>query len=150
MSRADMTGATDIASYPYWVDEHVRFADLDMQGHVTNVAFTVYAESGRAAFLREVGLWVPGAPRYNVVAKLEANYLREILYPADIRVGVRVTRIGERSFTIGIGLFDGGHCAGTIDTVHVRMTAETRRSVSLNEDERARLQPYLRAPTLAA
>lgn len=136
--------AAAVASYPYWTREHVRFADLDMQGHVNNVAFAVYAESGRAAFLREIALWVPHAERYSVIVKLEVNYRRELMYPCDIRVGVRVTQIGRSSFTVGVGLFDGEHCAATIDTVHVRMTQATRTSVPLNDDERAQLQRWQR------
>ncbi|MDD3763399.1 MAG: thioesterase family protein [Nevskiales bacterium] len=145
MNADPQAAATRPQSYPYWIDEHVRFADLDMQGHVNNVAFAVYAESGRAAFLREIGLWVPQAPRYSVIVKLEVNYRRELLYPCAIRVGVRVLQIGRSSFTIGVGLFDGEHCAATIDTVHVRMDAATRRAVPLADDERARLLAYLGA-----
>ncbi len=143
--QVDATAA-QAASYRYWIKEHVRFADLDMQGHVNNVAFTVYAESGRAAFLRELGLWVPQAERYSVIVKLEVNYRRELMYPCDIRVGVGVTQIGRSSFTLGVGLFDGEHCAATIDTVHVRMTQATRSPVALDEDERAQLQRWLRVP----
>ncbi|TJY58868.1 acyl-CoA thioesterase [Sinimarinibacterium sp. CAU 1509] len=144
MNSTAIHDATAVASYPYWTREHVRFADLDMQGHVNNVAFAVFAETGRAAFLREIELWVPHAERYSVIVKLEINYRRELMYPCDIRVGVRVTQIGRTSFTVGVGLFDGDHCAATIDTVHVRMTQPTRTPVPLNDEERAQLQRWLR------
>ncbi len=139
------SAATEAASYRYWVDEHIRFADLDLLGHVNNKAFTVYAESGRAAFLIETGLWVPHAPRQNVLARLEIDYRRELHYPGTVRVGVRVLGIGRSSFTLGLGLFDGDACAAVAVTVLVRIDSSSRAAVALDADERARLAPYMAA-----
>jgi acyl-CoA thioester hydrolase len=47
VGRQEIPDAMDPASYRFWVTEHIRFADLDLLGHVNNVAFTVYAESCR-------------------------------------------------------------------------------------------------------
>jgi acyl-CoA thioester hydrolase len=135
--------ATDPAAYKFWVTEQIRFADLDFLGHVNNVAFTVYAESARAAFMHQTGFWVPGARRQNVIARIELDYLRELLYPGEVRVGLRVLKIGRSSFTLGLGLFDREHCAATAVAVIVRTDNETRRSTPLNDEERAWLQPYL-------
>ncbi|MES1263626.1 MAG: acyl-CoA thioesterase, partial [Peristeroidobacter soli] len=82
MSEA-LADATSPASYQFWVTEHIRFADLDLLGHVNNVAFTVYAESSRAAFMHQTGFWVPGAMRQNVIVRLELDYRRELLYPGE-------------------------------------------------------------------
>jgi len=138
-----LPSATDPAAYHFWVEEHIRFADLDLLGHVNNKAFTVYAESGRAAFLLKTGLWVPHAPRQNVLARLEIDYRRELHYPGTVRVGVRVLSIGRSSFTLGLGLFDGDACAAVAVTVLVRIDSSSRASVALDADERACLTPYL-------
>ncbi len=143
MSKQDVPGATDAASYRCWVDEHVRFADLDLLGHVNNKAFLTYAESGRVGFLTESQMWEPGAPRQNVVARLEIDYRQELHFPADIRIGVRVLSIGRSSFVLGLGVFAAKGCIATIQTVMVRIDAQTRAAVTLTDEERARLQPYL-------
>lgn len=145
MNAGAPAAATDPAAYRFWTDEQIRFADLDLLGHVNNIAFTVYAESGRAAFLRETGLWVPFAPRQNVIVRLELDYRRELHYPGRLRVGLRVLEIGRSSFRLGIGLFDGEHCAATAETVLVRIDAETRKAVALDAVELACLQPHLAA-----
>lgn len=134
--------ASDPASYRFWIDEHVRFADLDMLGHVNNKAFTTYAESGRAAFLRETGLWIPGARRQSVIVRLEVDYLRELHYPAALRVGVCVLAIGTRSFSLGLGIFSGDACIATVVTVLVRIDGQTRVPVALDAGERECLRPY--------
>lgn len=143
MTIAGHPPATHADSYRFWIDERIRFADLDLLGHVNNVAFTVYAESGRAAFLRSVGLWTPQGPRQNVIARLELDYLRELNYPGELRVGVRVLKLGRSSFTLGLGLFDGAACAATAVTVLARIDRQSRRAVPLDEAERSGLRPYL-------
>lgn len=138
-----MAEATDAAAYKFWVTEHIRFADLDVLGHVNNIAFTIYAESGRAAFLRETGLWTPHGDRQNVIARIELDYRRELHYPGVVRVGLRVLKIGRTSFRVGIGLFDGEHCAATAEAVLVRIDRNSRKGIELNAEERAALEPYL-------
>lgn len=135
--------ALDPASYRFWVTEHIRFADLDLLGHVNNVAFTIYAESCRAAFMHQTGFWIPSAPRQNVIVRLELDYRRELHYPGELRVGLRVQKIGTSSFTLSQALFSGEHCVATAVVVIVRMDAKTRKAIPLNDEERASLQAYL-------
>lgn len=135
--------ATQQDSYRYWVDERVRFADLDLIGHVNNKAYCTYAESCRAAFLRHTGLWDMNSVRQGVVIRLEINYLQELNYPADIRIGLRVLSIGGSSFTVGLGMFSGETCHATALTVIVRIDAKTRQKVALNDEERTALAPFL-------
>lgn len=143
-ARPEISGATESSAYRYWITEHVRFADLDLQGHVNNKAFTVYAESGRAAFLRELGFWAAGATRQSVVVRLEIDYRRELHYPGEVRVGVRVLKIGKTSFTLGLGIFDAaGECAATVVTILARVSTEHRGAIELNAEERARLETHL-------
>lgn len=135
--------ATEEAAYRFWANEHVRFADLDMLGHVNNKAFFTFAESGRVAFLSQSKLWIPNAARQNVIRKAELEYLRELHYPAEVKIGLRVLKLGTTSFTLGIGMFSGGHCVATAATVLVRIDTRSRAPVTLNDEERGLLQPYL-------
>ncbi|MES0874685.1 acyl-CoA thioesterase [Sinimarinibacterium thermocellulolyticum] len=141
-AAAPVSAGSDPAAYRFWVPEHVRFADLDLIGHVNNKAYATYAESGRAAFLRHIGLWRPDAARQSVVVRLQIDYRQELHYPAELRIGVRVLDIGRRSFTLGLGIFHGERCAATVVTVFARVDARTRRAVELDDAERAALGEY--------
>lgn len=143
MSEPNIPAATDAAAYRFWATEHIRFADLDVLGHVNNIAFTIYAESGRAAFLSKTGLWTPHGDRQNVIARIEMDYRCELHYPGEVRVGLRVLKLGRSSFTVGIGLFDGELCAATAQAVLVRIDRISRKAIELNAEERNSLQPYL-------
>lgn len=128
------------SDYRFWVKEHVRFADLDLVGHVNNKSYTVYAESGRVAFLRETGFWTGGkeAPQ-NVIVRMELDYLRELHYPADLDIGVRVTHLGRTSFRLSLGVFKGDDCYAVAVTVHVRIDPTTRKPVELTAEDRRKL-----------
>lgn len=128
--------------YRYWADERVRFYDLDLMGHVNNVAYTIYAESGRAAFLRHIGFWTETGRRQNVIARLEIDYRQELKYPNELKVGLRVLKIGGSSFTLGIGIFAGEACVATAQATLVRFDAETRKAIALDDQDRAILAPY--------
>jgi len=143
-SRHRDPSATRTGSYPFWTRELVRFADLDINGHVNNIAFAVYAESGRAAFLHGTGLWSLDQPmRQNVLAHVQIDYLQELRYPAELRVGVRVLAIGRSSFQLGVGLFAGERCVATVRTVQVRIDGQSKAPIALDPDERRALAAYL-------
>lgn len=133
----------DPADYRYWTDERVRFNDLDVLGHVNNIAYAVYVENARASFLGDTGLWVMGARIANVIVRTEMDYLREVQFPAQLRVGVRVLAVGQRSYTLGIGIFKAEDCVLVARNVIVRFDSHSRGSVPLDDAARALLLPYL-------
>ena len=140
MNQAD---GTRIADYRYWVDERVRFNDLDMLGHVNNIAYLVYVETGRATFLRSLGMFDIGARRQSVIVRFETDYRRELGYPADVRVGVRVSGIGRTSFRLGVGIFDGEVCVATATNVIVRWDRDLHQAIPLDDADRAALSAHL-------
>lgn len=138
-----LRSAKDPAAYSFWIEEHVRFADLDVLGHVNNKAFFTFAESGRVVFLKTTGLWKPGAQRQGVIVRAEMDYHQELHFPATLRIGMRVLKVGRTSFTLGLGMFNGDQCVATNVTVVVRIDTQTREPVALNEEELAGIRPYL-------
>ena len=51
--------AVDPASYRFWIEDHVRFADLDPLGHCNNAAISTFFESSRVALFAAAGhRWV--------------------------------------------------------------------------------------------
>jgi len=142
-NNSNVKPATDPQAYNFWAEEHVRFADLDVLGHVNNKAFFTYAESGRVVFLKTTGLWKPGAQRQGVIVRAEMDYHRELHFPAALRIGMRVLKVGRTSFTLGLGMFNGDHCVATNVTMVVRIDTQTREPVALNEEELVGIRPYL-------
>lgn len=133
---------TDPGSYRFWADEHVRFADLDMLGHVNNKAYATYFETARVSFMIECGL--SDGMRVGVaMVRLEIDYRKEIRFPATLRLGVRLLRLGNSSLTLACAIFDGDVCASTSQSTAVRFDPDTRRSKPFSPAERQALESYL-------
>ena len=133
----------DASSYRFWVDEHVRFQDLDPLGHANNNAFGVYFESGRVAFLRELGFKDGQDNRGTVLARITVVFRAELHYADRIRIGTRVVRIGRTSATMASAVFRGELCAATAEAVMVLIDTDTRRPTEFSPAARDRISAYL-------
>jgi acyl-CoA thioester hydrolase len=130
--------------FPVVVDWPVHWGDQDLFGHVNNVVYFRWLESARVAYLDRIGL-----ARLNgkedlgpILAAIGCNYRRQIEFPDTVRVGTRVTRIGNTSMTIEHAIWStaqgGLHVADGTSTVvifdypsqrPVRVPDEIRRKI---------------------
>jgi acyl-CoA thioester hydrolase len=111
--------------YPHRREIPARFADMDLQRHINNVAIASFYEDGRATLnMRLFGedLFARKGDFRFVVLETRIRYLSEAPYPADYVVGAAITRLGNSSAEYGMGLFHDGTCVGLCDTVLVHMT----------------------------
>lgn len=118
MTGVDGPDLTDPSTYAHWVAERVRFSDTDAMGHVNNVALAAYVESGRVTY----GMGLSGEVDDGltvILRRLEIDYLGEVHFPAELRVGARTLAVGRTSFTVGNGVFDDGRCVATSRAVLV-------------------------------
>lgn len=88
--------------YYYYHPIHVRFADLDVQQHVNNAVYLTYLESARLGYYQQVGIWDrdSGLLTGMVVAHIDIDYLAPIYLGQAIQVGLRLARLGNKSFTL--------------------------------------------------
>ena len=113
----------DAASYPVCVEFQTRFQDMDINGHLNNVAFAALFESGRVLLNRQVRpLDERPANERTMVAAIEINYLAEGNFPDPVRIATGIGRIGTSSWTIVQAMFQNGRCIATCDTVVVCRT----------------------------
>ncbi|MCG5243853.1 acyl-CoA thioesterase [Azospirillum doebereinerae] len=137
-----MTDSPDLTrpdSYRFWHEERVRFADLDALGHVNNNALGVYFEQGRIALLLAAGGFRASDDWTVVMARSVIEYRSELLYPNDVRIGVRGLRMGTSSMTLGVGIFLGERCVATQEAVCVVVDKASHRPTPLPEPLRAAL-----------
>ncbi len=113
----------DVASYPNITALNTRFQDMDVNGHLNNVAFASLFENCRVQLNRGIS---PKADRPSnervLVAVVTINYLREGSYPHDVIIGTGVGQVGNSSWTIVQAMFQHGQCIATCDTVVVCKT----------------------------
>jgi acyl-CoA thioester hydrolase len=130
------------AYYRHWIEDRVRFADLDPLGHCNNAAIGGFFEPSRVALFTDAGFPVSGGDLSIPIVRVEIDFRHEILYDARVRVGARVLRIGRTSFTLAGAVFDGQCGAATAQVVAVLFDLAQRRSVEIPADLRQALSAY--------
>lgn len=129
--------------YLLWTDDKIRFNDLDRYGHLNNVTFATYSESARTELLELVA---PGSTEGKgngwVIAKLAITFLAAGYYPATVRVGTRVARVGNSSISLEQGLYSNGKLLARMECVMVWADIKTETSVPISDEVRQRLAKY--------
>jgi acyl-CoA thioester hydrolase len=133
-----------------WVEDVLRYADLDINRHVNNSVFSVLCESGRVNLFRTRFGEDETGDGYFVVAKLVIEFKAELHYPGRVRTGTWVRHVGRSSIGLAQVLEgDGGLLAATSEAVCVFMSRATRRPAPLS-DTRRRIATELLRPDQAA
>jgi acyl-CoA thioester hydrolase len=119
---------------------HVRFSDVDVYGHVNNVKYFEYYQEARLAFLMSLGRDAGEKGFSLVVARLDVDYKRPILFrPEPYLVESWVTRVGRSSFDINSEIRDGETVLSRAQAAMVTFDLEEQRSRPLTDGERRRL-----------
>ncbi|MDB5703539.1 MAG: hypothetical protein JWN66_655 [Sphingomonas bacterium] len=131
------------ATYPHSETIQTRFQDLDVLGHINNVAMAALFESGRVRFNQAMGLAGWKGHRW-LVARVEINYLAEGHFPGDVEIATGIGEIGTRSWQILSTAFQGGTAIATCDVVIVMSGAGG--ATALPDDFRAGLAKFRMTP----
>jgi acyl-CoA thioester hydrolase len=78
----------------------IRYADIDAQRHLNNVAYFTFMEHARVQYLREAGLW-DGSDFGDVgmiVAEAKCTYKAPAYLGETVQVWCRVSYLGTKSF----------------------------------------------------
>lgn len=87
------------ARYPFSCEITTRFADLDLNQHINNVALATMIEDARVRFNASLGLLDLLGGRGLMIASIAIDYLAEAHYPRPMHGTVAVERIGRSSWT---------------------------------------------------
>lgn len=132
----------DFAGQAY---DKLRYGDTDRQGHVNNAVFATFLETGRVELI-----YNPDDPLLEngfsfVLAKLDLNYVAEILWPGTVEIGTRVLRVGRSSVTMQQAVFQNGRLCASAETVVVHFDQATRGSHPFSEAQRVKLEGWMQA-----
>jgi acyl-CoA thioester hydrolase len=132
--------------FKFYLPLQVRYGDLDPQGHVNNARTVTYIEQGRFAYLCQLGLW-DGHSFLDlpmIVADVHVSYLAPIYFNQEIRVAVRVGRIGNKSVTFEYRIEDSqtGQVTTTAETVMVFYDYRANASRPVSAEWRTKISAF--------
>jgi acyl-CoA thioester hydrolase len=107
------------ATFPCEMVLPVRFDELDVLAHVNNAAAIAMMQEARIAFYHMMSLPSAGEGVKTVVAGLTVEFLREITYPGEVRIGTGIVGIGRTAYTFVQALRHKGALAVCAKTVMV-------------------------------
>jgi acyl-CoA thioester hydrolase len=118
----------------------VRYGDLDPQGHVNNAKFLSYMEQGRVFYLKQLKLWESGSFMNLgiILADVQITFRKAIQFGDPVRVGVGISRIGNKSMTSEYCIEDARDASefATGSSVLVAYDYHNNRSVPIPEEWR--------------
>lgn len=136
----------DFSAYAKWSEDHIRYADLDAVGHANNNAIGVLFEHARVHMLKDLGIEQAGGDPLCVLATLNLEFIAEMYIFDKVRIGQKVARIGNTSFTLQSALFvmrdNKEVCAATCQAVIVLVDGQKHRPTPINDHVRRTLEKY--------
>jgi acyl-CoA thioester hydrolase len=135
---------TDTADFRCSVSIPIRYADIDAQRHLNNVAYFAFMEHARVAYLRETVLW-QGNDFESVgmiVAQATCNYTAPAYLGETVTVSTRVSYLGNKSFHFAYRLETERGEIATGHTVQVCYDYVNKRSIPMPERWRAAIVAY--------
>jgi acyl-CoA thioester hydrolase len=129
-----------MGEFRYFHAIEVRYGDLDPQGHVNNAAYLTYLEQARIGYIRSLGLW-PGGSFLDIgiiLADAQITFRAPILFGQEVRVGVRVSRLGNKSLQMQyrIEAAPTGRELAVASTVLVTYDYRTAETIPIPEEWR--------------
>ncbi len=135
-----------MSDFNFYHPIEVRYGDLDPQGHLNNAKYLTYMEQARIAYIRHLGLWSGGSfmDIGVILAEVRVTYKAPIHWGQPVRVGVKVTRLGNKSFDIHYTIEDAAtgveHANGF--TVQVAYDYKTGKTIPIPDRWRETLTEF--------
>ena len=127
--------------YTNWIENNIRYSDLDPNGHVNNGAINAFFEDGRVKFRND---HMHGSNsnvlKGFVLAKFCVEYLRPLVYPGSVDTGTSLIKVGKSSYTLIQGIFSNEDCMAVAEVVTVCLNKKTKKAKKIDDNLRAILE----------
>ena len=120
-----------------------RWMDNDAYGHVNNVVYYLWFDTGVNQFLISHGtLDIHEGEAIGLVIESHCNYFAPVTFPEPVTAGLCVSKLGNSSVRYEVGIFrgDDDQVAAQGHFVHVYVDRLTRKSISMPAATRALLE----------
>ena len=91
-----------MGDFHFYHPVEIRYGDLDPQGHLNNAKFLTFFEQARIHYMIELGLFTRQQSFMEIgviVADVHITYLEPVYFGQNVKVGVRVMKLGMKSMT---------------------------------------------------
>ena len=122
----------------------IDWSDLDLLGHVNNIAFSRFFQAARVEYCGHIGLNVyPGMATGPILAASRVQFTAQLFFPGNVRVFTRIKKTGGTSIVLEHALFDDKStlCAFAEDVV-VRFDFAAKTKIPLGDAILGKIAAY--------
>ena len=122
----------------------IDWSDLDLLGHVNNIAFSRFFQAARVEYCGHIGMKVyQGMKTGPILAASRVQFTAQLFFPGSVRILTHLKKAGGTSIVLEHALFDdkGTICAFSEDVV-VRYDFEEKTKIPLGDGIRAMIADY--------
>lgn len=119
-----------------------RFSETDALGHINNTVVPVWLEQARRPVFQ---LFTPDLDPEKwclIVARIEINFLGELLYGHDVTIRTSVAKIGNTSFHLAQDIFQKAEIRAQGLAVLVHYDYQRKQSIPIPNDTRQQLEKF--------
>jgi acyl-CoA thioester hydrolase len=135
-----------MSDYKFFHPIEVRYGDLDPQGHVNNAKYLTYFEQARVNYLIHLGLFGKDQSFMEIgiiIADVRVTFHAPVRFGDEVKVGVRTTRIGNKSMTLEQCVTDQhGKVMTTGALAIVTYDYEMTKTIPVPEDWRKKISEF--------
>jgi len=136
-----------MTDYRFFHPIEVRYGDLDPQGHVNNAKYLTYFEQARVYYFVELGLFRRDQSFMEIgviVADIHITYYAPTHYDDHIKVGVRTSKIGNKSMAVEQCVMDADsgevYASGTV--ILVTFDYESHKTIPVPQNWREKISEF--------
>ena len=136
-----------MTDFKFFHPTEVRYGDLDPQGHVNNAKYLTYFEQARVYYLIQLGLFSKDQSFMEVgviIADIHITFHSTTHYGDDIKVGVKITKIGNKSLTVEQCVMDSktGKLMASGTVIMVTFDYEGLKTIAVPEDWKKKISEF--------
>jgi len=130
----------------------VRYGDLDPQGHLNNAKYLTFMEQARITYFKQLGLWKEESflDIGIILADIHITFHKSVQFGQEVRVGARVTCLGNKSMEMAYVMEDSssGELLADATSVLVAYDYRNRRPVPISDGWRIIISTFDNLPVV--
>jgi len=136
-----------MSDFKFFYPIEVRYGDLDPQGHVNNAKYLTFFEQARVRYMIHLGLYTQDQSFMKVgviVADAHIAFLAPILFGDEVKVGVRTSKLGNKSMTIEQNIVNNasGQELAKGEVVTVTFDYQSKQTISIPDEWRNKIKAF--------
>jgi acyl-CoA thioester hydrolase len=136
-----------MTDYKFFHPIEVRYGDLDPQGHLNNAKYLTYFEQARIYYFIQLGLFNKDQSFMEVgviIADIHITYHAPTHFSDAINVGVKTTKIGNKSLTVEQYVMDAntGKIMASGTVVLVTFDYEEQKTIPVSNEWKQKISEF--------